>query len=89
MQTITKYAICADCNKPMLPGNGCKNEIILINGTVYKRIPYDQKKPCHDCNVIAGQYHHIGCDMEICPKCKHQLISCNCNMDADIFTYEL
>jgi hypothetical protein len=33
---------------------------------------------CHDCGVKEGEIHHIGCDMEICPKCHKQLITCGC-----------
>lgn len=32
--------------------------------------------PCHDCGVVKGQYHTDGCDVEECPKCHHQLLSC-------------
>jgi len=33
---------------------------------------------CHDCNVEEGQLHVFGCDMERCPFCGKQLISCGC-----------
>jgi len=33
---------------------------------------------CHDCNAKEGQYHELGCDMERCPFCGGQLISCDC-----------
>lgn len=36
------------------------------------------KPICHDCGVTEGQIHEFGCDMECCPFCGHQLISCNC-----------
>lgn len=35
---------------------------------------------CHDCNILnkKGNLHHFGCDIERCPRCKGQLISCGC-----------
>lgn len=33
---------------------------------------------CHDCGAEEGQLHKFGCDMERCPFCSKQLISCGC-----------
>jgi hypothetical protein len=33
---------------------------------------------CHDCGVKSGKPHKPGCDVEKCPKCGCQLISCDC-----------
>jgi len=33
---------------------------------------------CHDCGAREGEYHQPGCDMETCPFCCGQLISCDC-----------
>jgi hypothetical protein len=38
---------------------------------------------CHDCNVAPNGFHHPGCDMERCPKCSGQLISCGCLDDEE------
>lgn len=66
-------------------------QILIIDGTQYPRVRYgsieeydieDRKyanEPCHDCSVIRGQIHLLGCDVECCPKCKGQLISCGCS----------
>lgn len=52
---------------------------LTIQGKVWKRFPYDdQEMKCGDCGAAAGEYHFAGCDMERCPKCGRQLISCDC-----------
>lgn len=33
---------------------------------------------CHDCGAREGEFHKPGCDMERCPFCGGQLISCEC-----------
>jgi hypothetical protein len=37
-----------------------------------------RKAKCHDCGVREGEFHKPGCDMERCPFCGGQLISCDC-----------
>ena len=32
---------------------------------------------CHDCGAKVGELHMEGCDMERCPVCRRQLISCS------------
>jgi len=66
---------------------------LLINGNIFTRIAFGSieegyegswdysKGYCHDCNVTKGQYHLLGCDMEKCPNCKNQLITCGCNYE--------
>lgn len=34
---------------------------------------------CGDCGEPTGKNHLEGCDIERCPRCKGQLLSCNCH----------
>lgn len=36
------------------------------------------KRKCHDCEAKEGELHGLGCDMERCPFCGGQLLSCSC-----------
>jgi hypothetical protein len=36
--------------------------------------------PCHDCGVTKGQLHIPCCDVEECPNCHTQLLSCDCDI---------
>ena len=46
---------------------------------------YDINERCHDCGIVnkPGNYHHPGCDIERCPRCEGQLISCGCLDDSE------
>ncbi|MFZ2974268.1 MAG: hypothetical protein WA049_16640 [Ferribacterium limneticum] len=62
-----------------------------IGGSEHQRIRYGEEeedwganeRPCHDCAVIKGQYHVVGCDVERCPTCGGQAFCCDCEYDED------
>ena len=41
-------------------------------------------KNCGNCGVEPGQLHVLGCDVERCPYCGGQLISCCCERQGRI-----
>ena len=59
-----------------------KKRFILKGIPTEDELKLERERPstyiCHDCDVLKGQIHEYGCDMEICPFCRGQLISCKC-----------
>ena len=74
---------CAFCKKEMLSEHVRSCTTKFVEFPDFRKLPsvrYDEDPNfrCHDCNISGGGYHHPGCDMERCPKCGGQLISCGC-----------
>jgi TIR domain len=68
-----------------------QHEPLYLVTAAYDRIRHGDEKmwgrkkpvnPCHDCAALPGQYHVPGCDMERCPACGGQSISCGCRHEA-------
>lgn len=61
----------------------------VINSREFNRLQYgegeeDPESPtCDDCGVRRGHLHEIGCDLEPCPRCGGQAISCDCFYEDD------
>ena len=61
----------------MATGLGCTQRRYEIAGRMLDRRP-NGLTTCHDCGVLPLGLHHPGCDMEPCPNCGGQAISCGC-----------
>lgn len=62
-----------------------KIKTVAVHGKRLRRVPWDNKSskhlptnPCGDCAALPGELHVPGCDVEQCPACDGQLISCGC-----------
>jgi hypothetical protein len=82
-------AICQDCDQEMLEATSCIVDALILDGRRYARDrargPFGKGGRCPDCGVADRGYHHLGCDLEDCPRCRRQLLSCGCGwLDEDI-----
>lgn len=89
---LTAVAICIYCGNDMIHGTSCSEEPIRIRGVDYTPIRWgdemgypfaDLMARCGDCGVPKGAVHHHGCDLEECPACKGQMLSCGCTDEAE------
>lgn len=78
-----EMARCSWCNLEMQTADDCPENrtVTFPDGSELLSIPYEGTGRCHDCGIKEGNYHHPGCDNEICPRCEGQLISCSCLYD--------
>ena len=79
-------SVCSLCNLEMREKVSCVSTSLLTNSGVCVPIRYGEerrfsmKSPnCGDCGAPRGGFHHRGCDLERCPRCSGQLISCGCD----------
>jgi hypothetical protein len=88
---------CDACRREIGLAKSCGVLSIVIDGVYYIRVPFGKEslwtKPeeknyapqkidrCCGCGVAFGEFHHVGCQEEECPKC-HQLIfdGCRCGV---------
>ncbi len=93
-------SICELCDQEMLDdGVSCIVTPLLSDTGVFAPIRFGSERVrgwkaerCGDCGVRPAGFHHRGCDMEECPRCRGQLISCGCDASEspydDIFDDE-
>ena len=82
MNNKRKYAVCDWCFQEMSVDTCTGNtEVEFPDGLILPTSTEHFDEPtgrCYDCNIKHGGFHHPGCDIERCPKCGGQIISCGC-----------
>lgn len=80
-------AVCTWCQQEMHDRIGCNLTVFgdFEDLQPRQRIPFGkesmdigQYENCPDCLSPTGAYHHPGCDIEQCPCCNKQAITCGC-----------
>ena len=57
---------------------------LVINSRELERVRYGEEETvrdlpkCEDCSAPKGSLHLFGCDLEECPRCGGQIITCDC-----------
>ncbi len=86
-------AMCAWCLAEMTTAVSCTVDALHRDGRRVEMISHGQEPgwqsstlaTCGDCGVAHGGWHHPGCDLQRCPVCSGQLLSCGCRFDEDDF----
>jgi len=76
----TPVVSCWLCEREM-GEQECLYDHVVINGEEYQRVrvvksPFYEGEPNCECGCEIGEVHHVGCDLEDCPRCGGQFLGC-------------
>ena len=82
-------AMCQWCRGEMTAVASCTVVALHRDGRPIGMVPWGRefgwsaRARCQDCGVMPSRFHHPGCDVQECPLCGRQLLSCGCRFDED------
>jgi len=91
-------SVCHAMPEPTPENTPCPVSHVVLRGKKYEKIKWTDEweeckesakgdsiinNPCGDCNTPQDSYHHVGCDIERCPRCKEQFIGCGCAISEE------
>lgn len=87
-------AECEYCAQEMTTAATCVVAVLHQDGEPVDLTPYrpsrrrggpapSGRERCGDCGVRPNGFHHPGCDLQRCPRCRRQFITCGCEFDED------
>ncbi len=82
-------AICSWCDREMTTAESCSVEVLHDSGRPVPMVRWGKERGwtargrCDDCGVMPGRFHHLGCDVQSCPRCGGQMLTCGCRFDED------
>jgi hypothetical protein len=75
--------VCPGCGYEFGDRPNCEVTELEIRGHTYERVRYMPRGEweragfpdrCPACDIRRVNFHHIGCDLEMCPACEGQLM---------------
>lgn len=86
-------AKCAYCQREMSTdtekfpnfADGCRATHVKFKNRWYPRSKQTRADPgqrCKNCGAINGNFHHVDCEIEQCPKCGDPVVYCDCELRA-------
>jgi len=82
-------SVCQFCLLEMTAAPSCDVRVLHVDGEPVGMLAWSARgrrwrdRRCPDCGVAPEGFHHLGCDMQRCPLCAGQMISCDCRFDED------
>lgn len=75
---------CLTCKAELFSVNTCTggDTVEFADGEILDAVTCADEY-CYSCGVTLGKFHHSPCEVQICPSCRDQFISCDCILEGE------